>query len=100
MPVGLPIDKSTIDMTSGNFARQIQIWAARVPDFKAWLDTMPDADLEKPPFNYTEQEVALLKSAVNDMYILSQVWLGKMDHTPASPLNTFAERIAGIPAAI
>jgi len=98
MSVGLPTDKMTVDNTVGNLARQIQVWAGRVPDFKAWLDSISDDDLTKPPFGYMPADVAVLRSATNDMLALTQIYLGQIDHTPASDLSTFVRRLAGVPA--
>jgi len=97
MSVGNLTNKLTIDSTVGPLAQQIQTWSARVDSFKEWLDTMPDATLEAEPFSYTPDDVALLKSATNDMFTLSQVYQGKIDHTPASDLSVFVGRIAGVP---
>jgi|SRR5215471_1039291 len=99
MTVGIPTDKLACDQAVGQLARQIQQWSSRVPDFKAWLDTIPDADLQAPlPFGYTPQEVALLRSATNDMNTLARIYHGLIDHTPASDLSAFAKQLAGIPA--
>ena len=97
MPVGRPTDKMACDNAVGALAYQIQSWAGRVPEFKIWLDSMTNDDLEKAPFNYSEADVALLRSATNDMLTLSQVYLGITDHTPASDLSAFVRRLAGIP---
>jgi len=94
--VGLPVDKASVNGTSGNLALQIQNWSAAVARFKAWLDTMPDADLEIDPFSYTAEEVALLKSATNDMNTLAEVYRGLTDHTPASDMSVFVKRLAGV----
>jgi|SRR5215467_8755070 len=98
MTVGLPTDKMSVDNAVGNLARQIQVWSGRVPDFKAWLDTISDDDLTKPPFGYTSSDVAILRSATNDMLELAQVYLGMIDHTPASDMSVFVRRLSGVPA--
>jgi hypothetical protein len=98
MSVGFATDKGTIDSTVGSLARAIQQWSARVPTFKDWLDTMPDADLEG--LGYSASDVALLRSSVGDMFTLTQVYIGAIDHTPAASLQVFVERVAGIPAVI
>lgn len=98
MSAGLPTDKMAVDNAVGNLSRQIQMWSGRVPDFKEWLDSVTDTQLQAPPFGYTSNEVALLRSATNDMLTLSKVYLGTGDHTPASDLSTFIRQLAGVPA--
>lgn len=100
MAVGFPTEKSSVDSSVGNLARQIETWAARVPEFKAWLDTQTDEVLQAAPYNYSPEDVALLKSATNDMAALADVYLGNAEHTPASDMSVFVKRVAGIPAVL
>jgi len=97
MAVGRPVDKQSLDNSVGALAAQIQVWATRVPDFKAWLDTIPDDDLEKPPFNYSDNDVAVLRSAVADMLLLAEIYTGHQEISPARDLSTFVRRLAGVP---
>jgi hypothetical protein len=96
MSVGLPADKYQIDQASGNLARTIEGWAAQSEQFKEYLDAAPDADLEQPPFNYTADEVALLKSAAADMALLANLYHGTATLDPARDLGVFTRRLAGL----
>jgi hypothetical protein len=98
MAVGRPADKATLDASVGALAAQVQTWAARVPDFKAWLDTIPDDLLKQPPFGYTDTDVATLRSAVADMLTLAEVYVGQTEMSPARDLSTFVRRLAGVPS--
>jgi len=91
------VDKMSLDNSVGALAAQIQTWAVRVPDFKAWLDTIPDTDLEKAPFNYTTDDVAILRSAVGDMLLLAQLYVGQAELSPARDLSVFIRRLSGVP---
>jgi hypothetical protein len=96
--VGFQTDRGTVDSSVGTLARQIQLWSSRTISFKEWLDTIPDADLGAPPYSYTNQEIALLRSSTGDMYTLTQIFIGAIDHTPASDLSVFVREVGGIPA--
>lgn len=96
MPVGYAVDKGQVDMLSGQISRQIDQWAADALKFKEYLDATPAADLEKPPFNYTEGEVAVLKSAFNDLALLARIYLGQDTLAEARDLGAFSRRLAGL----
>jgi hypothetical protein len=88
----------SLDNSVGSLAAQIQTWVSRVPDFKAWLDIVPDEVLKAAPFNYTDDDVATLRSAVGDMLLLAQIYTGQADLTPARDLSVFVRRLAGVPS--
>lgn len=94
--VGNPVTKFSVDSTSGNLSRGVELWSAQVLEFKAWLDAMPDADLEAPPFGYSSDDVALLKSAFNDLSQLANAYKGLAEITPARDLGVFSRRLAGL----
>lgn len=94
--VGLPVTKSQIDMTSGNLSVTIETWSSQVLNFKEYLDGATDEALQAPPFGYTEDNIATLKSAINDLALLAQIYKGQAYITPARDLSTFARRLAGI----
>jgi hypothetical protein len=94
--VGYATDKNQVDLISGQISRQIEQWAPDAIKFKAWLDTMPDEDLQAAPFNYTADEVALLKSAMADLAELANVYLGKATVEAARDFGQFSRRLAGL----
>lgn len=94
--VGLPVDKGQVDQTSGMLARTIEQWSSQVLNFQEYLTSVPDATLEAPPFNYSADNVATLKSAFTDLALLANIYKGQADITPARDLSTFAKRLAGI----
>jgi len=96
MSVGYAVDKFQVDQLSGQISKTIDQWAPDALKFKSWLDTMPDDDLTKPPFNYEPGDVALLKSAFNDLSLLANIYLGKDVITVARDLGTFSRRLAGL----
>ena len=93
---GLEVNRFTLDQEAGTLARNLEQFANQALQLKQYLDATPDADLEAPPFEYTNQEVALLKSAANDMATVASVYKGTADHTPASDLGVFSRRLMGL----
>jgi hypothetical protein len=96
MTVGLPVDRFQVDTQAGGLARTLETFSNQALQFKQYLDATPDADLEAGPFNYTPEEVALLKSAASDMATVANVYKGLVDHTPASDLGVFSRRLMGL----
>lgn len=66
MAVGISITKAQIDEMAGSSARALRMAFERARTLKQYLDTKTEADLVTA-YGYTSAEVALLKSAVNDM---------------------------------
>jgi hypothetical protein len=96
MSVGLPVDKFQLDSQAGGLARTIEQWTSQAEQLKQYLDAAPDADLEAPPFGYTADEVATLKSAATDMATLAAVYKGTAELTPARDLGVFSRRLMGL----
>lgn len=93
MSVGFTTSKGSLDQASGLLAHNIMMWSRQATDLQTYLAAVPDADLEG--LGYTPEDVALLKSAVNDMGKLAQVFFGQAEQTPAYDFRTFVGRIAG-----
>jgi len=90
------VDKGQVDSIAGQISRQIQQWAPDALKMQEWLITMPDADLEKPPFMYSSEDIATLKSAFNDLALLANIFYGQAEITPARDLSIFSRRLAGL----
>ena len=96
MSVGYAVDKGQVDSISGQVSRQIEAWAPDALKFKSWLDATPDETLTLPPFGYTTDEVALLKSAFTDLALLAEIYRGNEILPEARDLGTFSRRLAGL----
>jgi hypothetical protein len=94
--VGFPVTKAQTDQTIGQLSRTIEQWASQADQFSSWLDGMPDETLQKQPFNYSPADVALLKSAGNDLALLAAVYRGEETLAEARDLGQFARRTAGL----
>jgi hypothetical protein len=64
---GFPVDKSQLDLVSGQLSRQIENWAPDLLKIKGWLDGISVEQLTQPPFSYTVDEANLVKSAFTEM---------------------------------
>jgi hypothetical protein len=96
MAVGYPVDKNQMDATAGQVSRMIEQWAPQAIKVKEFLDRTPDADLEAPPFNYTANDIAILKSGFNDLALLARIYQGTDVLPVAQDLGAFSRRMAGI----
>ena len=96
MSVGYPVAKGQVDSIAGQISRQIEQWAPDAIKMNDWLGTMPDEILTAPPFGYTADDVALLKSAFADLALLANIYKGAAEITPARDLSTFSKRLAGL----
>lgn len=94
MSVGFTVNKGSLDQRSGSLANNIMQWSAQALDLQNHLNTLLEADLEA--MGYTPEDVALLKSASNDMAKLAAVFYGQVEQTPAYDFRTFVGRIAGL----
>lgn len=93
---GYSVDRGGVDAIVGSLSRQIEQWAADTLKIKAFLDATPDATLEVPPYNYSADDVALIKSAFTDLALLAGIYLGQQTIDTARDLGTFSRRLAGI----
>jgi hypothetical protein len=94
--VGIPVDKFAVDSAAGNLARAIEQWYPGVQKMQQYLLAAPEADLEAPPFNYSPENIAVLKSAFNDLSLLVEIYLGTATLDTARDLGTFSRRLAGL----
>jgi hypothetical protein len=94
--VGFPVTRVQTDQTIGQLSRSIEQWHGQATQFSAWLDSMPDEDLQRMPFNYSADDVALLKSAARDLALLGALYTGQEALPQARDLGVFARRTAGL----
>lgn len=93
---GYPVDRSQVDTITGTLSRQIDQWAPDTLKIKGFLDATSDDVLAQPPFGYSADDVALIKSAFNDLALLARIYLGQDTITEARDLGTFSRRLAGL----
>jgi len=97
MSVGLPVTKTEIDNRAGDLARRLQqSFDQDVPTLKAYLDQTADNVLVT--MGYTQGEVTVLKSAINDLVTLGAVWRGAAAQTPAKDFTAFVKQLWGVGA--
>jgi hypothetical protein len=65
MSVGYPQDKPTIDAKSGQYALALREALRNVQLFKAYLDSVPDAQLTAA--GYVAADITLLRNAYTDL---------------------------------
>lgn len=94
MAVGYQTTKFDIDQASGNLSRQIATWAESSVRLFETINATPDPDLID--LGYGQSDVNLLRSAVNDMHKLAQVYLGQAEQTPAYDFRVFMNRLKGL----
>lgn len=96
MGIGLQPTKEQLDLTAGDIARGIFYQLRRAEHLKQFLDTKTTEDLEALGYVETNaQEVTRLKTAVNVLDELRQIWEGTIGHNQGD-MRTFPRQIAGL----
>jgi hypothetical protein len=96
MAVGFPKARADVDDRAGSLAVTLRNTFDGIDQFKLFLDSTPDADLTSAPYNYTAGDVAVLKSAYNDLAKLAQIYRGEIEQSPAYDFRTFAHQLTGV----
>jgi hypothetical protein len=96
MAIGLSPTKEQLDATAGDIARAIFYHLRRAENLKYFLDAKATGDLEALGYDESgAQEVTRLKSAVNVLDELRQIFEGEIAHAQAD-MRTFPRQIAGM----
>lgn len=96
MSVGLPVTKSEIDSRAGDIARTFQRNFENVLTMQGYLEATPTADLVA--LGYTDQEVAVLKTAYADLTQLAAIWAGADALAAAKDFRQFVRQLWGVGA--
>ena len=96
MSVGLTVSKGEIDSRAGDITRSFQQAFENVATMKLYLDGAADADLVA--LGYTENEVAILKSAWGDLAELGTIWTGSAALATPKDFRSFVRRLWGVGA--
>jgi hypothetical protein len=97
MAVGYSADKGQIDMRAGSLSVQIRDTFHQIEEFQNFLEGKTDAELMTDPYNYSSDDVLLLKSAFSQLDMLRQVAFGEI----AAPAGTnnflfFSAKLTGV----
>jgi hypothetical protein len=96
MSVGLPVSKTEIDQRSGDTARAFQRAYEDAATMQMYLVATTEEQLVA--LGYTPQEVAVLKTAYNDLEFLGQVWVGQVAQPTPKDFRTFVRQLWGVGA--
>lgn len=96
MSVGYPKGKADVDERSGTLCVSLRNVFGEIAAFQAFLQSTPDSDLTKAPYNYELGEVAVLKSAFNDLAKLGQIYEGNEIQPEPYDFTTFAHLLTGV----
>ncbi|HMF95107.1 MAG TPA: hypothetical protein VKE96_12465 [Vicinamibacterales bacterium] len=96
MSVGLPVSKQEIDTRSGDIARAFQRNFEDVLTMQTYLEATPNADLVA--LGYTDQEVAVLKTAFSDLTQLGRIWTGSEALADPKDFRVFVRQLWGVGA--
>ncbi|MGZ3714575.1 MAG: hypothetical protein ACXVA4_04085, partial [Ktedonobacterales bacterium] len=91
---GIQPTKADIDSMSGSLSRELNSVMERITEFKAWLDTQTDNNLQTT-YGYTASDTANLRSAFNDLAQLVTIYQGTATLATAKDFRTFAKLIWG-----
>jgi hypothetical protein len=96
MSVGLPVTKSEIDSRAGDIARNFQQIFEDVATMQGYLLATINTDLIA--LGYTDQEVAVLKTAFTDLELLGKIWIGAEALPGPKDFRTFVRQLWGVGA--
>lgn len=96
MSVGLPVTKTEVDARSGDTARLFQRAFEDAATMQLFLVGKTEQDLID--LGYTAQEVAVLKTAYNDLEFLGQLWVGIAVLPAAKDFRVFVRQLWGVGA--
>lgn len=86
MAIGIPVDKTAIDVAAGNMALNLERALNDAAELKLYFDRYSAAEIGTM-FGYTEQEASVLKSALGEADIIRQTYLAN---------RTFLSQLAGL----
>ncbi len=97
MPVGLPVTKQEIDARAGDLTRNFQRLAGDTATLKGYLDGATEQVLIE--LGYTSNDVAVLKTAINDLdQLFIRIGYGKEALAAPKDFTTFARQLWGVGA--
>lgn len=96
MSVGLGVTKNELDGRAGDLARSFQRSFQQVATLKSYLDATPDAELVA--LGYTQNEVAVMKTAISDLAQLTNIANGTAALATPKNFTTFVSQLWGIGA--
>jgi hypothetical protein len=94
MPVGIPVDKSTLDTTAGRTVLQLAQTFDQVVRLKNWLDAKTDAELLA--LGYVAAEITLLRASFTDLSNLVKVARGQGTQAAANDFFFNARKLTGL----
>lgn len=96
MSVGYAITKADIDNSVGNGVVQLLEGFERMMDLKGKLDLISDQELGEAPYDYTPDEVALLRASLTDIAALDAVAYGRQAQPEPSNFFWNARLLTGL----
>lgn len=92
--IGLQVSKSQIDNAVGAVSINFLQLFDRVGILKKYFDATPDLDLTN--LGYTSGEVATIKTAINDLAQLKNIWEGSNNLISVKDFTLFVSRLWGV----
>jgi hypothetical protein len=96
MSVGLAVTKDEIDARSGDISRAFQRLFGDVVTLQQYLLSTPTEDLIA--LGYTDNEVAVLKTAFTDLTELANIWIGQSALAAPKDFRAFVKQLWGVGA--
>lgn len=85
------VDKTTIAGRAGSLFQQCDATFLRVQQFKAFLDTIPDATLISA-YGFVQADIDVLRSALADLEQLRTIYQGAANLAVAKDFRAFAKQ--------
>jgi hypothetical protein len=90
---GTQVNAAQVNDALGHMAADMEGLWSRVARMKVWMDTMTDIELEG--IGFAVDDVALIRSSVNDLDALRAVYYGSAAVPAPKDFSVFLKRLAG-----
>jgi len=84
------VDKASIAGRAGGLCQQVDSTFLRIQQFKAFLDTIPDATLISA-YGFVQGDIDVLRSSLVDLEQLRTIYQGTANLSVAKDFRTFAK---------
>jgi hypothetical protein len=96
MAVGLGQDQSSVNAWAYQVALELEQSFSRARELQTFLNATPDTTLEAAPYSFSANDVAVLKSAINDAVTLGNVYQGSAAQATPYDFRTFLKLLRGV----
>ena len=95
MTVGIQQDYGTINAWAGNIALDLEKVMTQINNFRTFLDEHSTTELMTSPYNFSQDDVDLLKGSFTDLSALYAIYKGIAANPVAMKYDRIAKKLRG-----